>query len=56
MRLATPTSFPVLSVSPLRRHIYTEYYLRHICKKGNQGQKGVRLGEKIEANDIRTKV
>lgn len=47
---------PILTLGAFRRHIYSEYFLAHVKRRGREGWKHVRLGERIEDNDIRTKI
>ena len=56
MREGKADIHPILTMSTFRKHVYSEYFLAHIRRRGREGWKHVRLGERIEDNDIRTKI
>ena len=43
-------------MSTFRKHVYSEYFMGHVKRRGREGWKNIRLGERIEDNDIRTKI
>ena len=47
---------PILTMSTFRKHVYSEYFMAYIKRRGKEGWKNIRLGQRIEDNDIRTKI
>lgn len=56
VREGSATIYPILAVSTFRKRVYSEYFMAHVKRRGKEGFKSIRIGERIEDNDIRTKI
>jgi translation initiation factor IF-3 len=46
---------PILSISPICKNIYSEYYATHVKRKGKNSFKTIRLSDRISEHDIANK-
>lgn len=55
IRSATEQRSPILSVSWVCKHVYSQYYHAHIKRKGKNEFKAIRLSDRISEHDIQFK-